>query len=163
MEGVSSGEKLPKPLEHLLMVHPQKTVPNLFCRTFVTLKLTFPCPHLVGKSGLDQFGDTILFTTDDEILEAMSRFDETFLSEAEGPESLVYEEELQRPRTADGEGEERPFTQAGFREEDLTVSKGFSKSTHPDPKLLLVQLNVISTLTHKAYKCRRDNLYFVLS
>lgn len=75
-------------------------------------------------SGLDQFGDTILFTTDDEILEAMSRYDETFLSEGESPESMVYEEELQRPRTADGEGEERPFTQAGFREEDLTVSTG---------------------------------------
>ncbi|XP_059180737.1 katanin-interacting protein [Centropristis striata] len=70
---------------------------------------------------LDQFGDTILFTTDDEILEAMSRYDETFLSEGEGPEGLVAEEELQRPRTADGEGEERPFTQAGFREEDLKL------------------------------------------
>ncbi|XP_029978131.1 protein KIAA0556 isoform X2 [Sphaeramia orbicularis] len=73
------------------------------------------------SGGLDQFGDTILFTTDDEILEAMSRYDETFLSEDEGPENLVHEEELQRPRTADGEGEERPFTQAGFREEDLTL------------------------------------------
>uniref|UniRef100_A0A8C2X6D1 Katanin interacting protein n=1 Tax=Cyclopterus lumpus TaxID=8103 RepID=A0A8C2X6D1_CYCLU len=60
---------------------------------------------------LDQFGDTILFTTDDEILEAMSHYDETFLSEGEGPESLAAEEELQRPCTADGEGEERPFTQ----------------------------------------------------
>ncbi|XP_069373177.1 katanin-interacting protein isoform X2 [Paralichthys olivaceus] len=70
---------------------------------------------------LDQFGDTILFTTDDDILEAMSRFDETFLSEGEDRESLVNEEELQRPRTADGEGEERPFTQAGFREEDLAL------------------------------------------
>ncbi|XP_053197195.1 katanin-interacting protein isoform X1 [Scomber japonicus] len=73
------------------------------------------------SGGLDQFGDTILFTTDDEILEAMSRYDETFLSEGDGPETLVSEEELQRPRTADGEGEERPFTQAGFREEDLTL------------------------------------------
>lgn len=73
---------------------------------------------------MDQFGDTILFTTDDDILEAMSRFDETFLSEGEGPEGLVHEETFQRPRTADGEGEERPFTQAGFREEDLTVSTG---------------------------------------
>ncbi|XP_070708413.1 katanin-interacting protein isoform X2 [Pempheris klunzingeri] len=73
------------------------------------------------SGGLDQFGDTILFTTDDEILEAMSRYDETFLSEGEGPDSLASEEELQRPRTADGEGEERPFTQAGFREEDLKL------------------------------------------
>ncbi|KAM6897868.1 katanin-interacting protein isoform 2-T2 [Xenentodon cancila] len=73
------------------------------------------------SGGLDQFGDTILFTTDDEILEAMSYYDETFFGEGDSPESLVYEEELQRPRTADGEGEERPFTQAGFREEDLAV------------------------------------------
>lgn len=77
---------------------------------------------------MDQFGDTILFTTDDDILEAMSRYDETFLSEGEGPEGLVQEEEFQRPRTADGEGEERPFTQAGFREEDLTVSTGLKCS-----------------------------------
>ena len=54
----------------------------------------------------------------------MSRYDKTFLGEGEDPEGLVYEEELQRPRTADGEGEERPFTQAGFREEDLKVSMG---------------------------------------
>ncbi|XP_035468366.2 katanin-interacting protein isoform X3 [Scophthalmus maximus] len=73
------------------------------------------------SGGLDQFGDTILFTTDDDILEAMSRYDETFLGEGGGRESLVCEDELQRPRTADGEGEERPFTQAGFREEDLTL------------------------------------------
>ncbi|XP_015237903.1 PREDICTED: uncharacterized protein KIAA0556 homolog [Cyprinodon variegatus] len=73
------------------------------------------------SGGLDQFGDTILFTLDDDILEAVSLYDEMFLSEGEGPERLVYEEELQRPRTADGEGEERAFTQAGFREEDLSL------------------------------------------
>lgn len=83
---------------------------------------------------MDQFGDTILFTTDDDILESMSRFDETFLSEGEGPEGRVHEEEFQRPRTADGEGEERPFTQAGFREEDLTVSTGLIGTK--DPKIL---------------------------
>ena len=49
----------------------------------------------------------------------MSRFDETFEGEAESPEMLGSEEELQRPRTADGEGEERPFTQAGFRDHDV--------------------------------------------
>ncbi|KAM6951134.1 katanin-interacting protein [Aplochiton taeniatus] len=73
------------------------------------------------SGGLEQFGDTILFTTDDDILEAMSRYDETFQGEGEGPGSLEFEEELQRPRTADGEGEERPFTQAGFREDDLAL------------------------------------------
>ncbi|XP_016314172.1 uncharacterized protein KIAA0556 [Sinocyclocheilus anshuiensis] len=68
------------------------------------------------SGALDQFGDTILFTTDDDILEAMAQYDDTFGSEMGGPG--VEEEELQRPRTADGEGEERPFTQAGFRKED---------------------------------------------
>ncbi|XP_076827052.1 katanin-interacting protein isoform X2 [Brachyhypopomus gauderio] len=73
------------------------------------------------SGGLDQFGDTILFTMDDDILEAMSRFDDTFGGETEGAGSGMEEEELHRPRTADGEGEERPFTQAGFREEDLQL------------------------------------------
>ncbi|XP_056306739.1 katanin-interacting protein [Danio aesculapii] len=67
------------------------------------------------SGALDQFGDTILFTTDDEILEAMAQFDDTFGSEMETSGPSVEEEELQRPQTADGEGEERPFTQAGFR------------------------------------------------
>ncbi|CAL8264226.1 unnamed protein product, partial [Arctogadus glacialis] len=81
------------------------------------------------SGGLDQFGDTILFTTDDDILEAMSRFDETFPSEGGGPDGLAPEEELQRPRTADGEGEERPFTQAGFREEDLELEPTLGPGT----------------------------------
>lgn len=66
-------------------------------------------------AALDQFGDTILFTTDDDILEAMAQFDDTFGGDVEVGGPGVEEEELQRPRTADGEGEERPFTQAGFR------------------------------------------------
>ncbi|XP_055006031.1 katanin-interacting protein isoform X1 [Boleophthalmus pectinirostris] len=90
-----------------------------------TLSGVFDCSIV----GLDQFGDTILFTTDDDILEAMSRYDETFLTEAECPDNLVYEEELQRPRTADGEGEERPFTQAGFREEDLILKLQLNPSS----------------------------------
>lgn len=73
------------------------------------------------SSALDQFGDTILFTTDDDILEAMAQFDDTFGGEMEMGGPSVEEEELQRPRTADGEGEERPFTQAGFRMEDTPV------------------------------------------
>ncbi|XP_035386634.1 protein KIAA0556 isoform X2 [Electrophorus electricus] len=75
------------------------------------------------SGGLDQFGDTILFTMDDDILEAMSRFDDTFGGESEGSRSGIEEEELHRPRTADGEGEERPFTQAGFRENDIQLKR----------------------------------------
>ncbi|XP_034563365.1 protein KIAA0556 isoform X2 [Notolabrus celidotus] len=104
------------------------------------------------SGGLDQFGDTILFTTDDDILEAMSRYDETFLSEGEGPEGLVHEEELQRPRTADGEGEERPFTQAGFREEDLQLK------LHLNPSLSQSEENMDHTPGMYTGKCLRLEL-----
>uniref|UniRef100_A0A8C4DET0 KATNIP domain-containing protein n=1 Tax=Dicentrarchus labrax TaxID=13489 RepID=A0A8C4DET0_DICLA len=104
------------------------------------------------SGGLDQFGDTILFTTDDEILEAMSRYDETFLGEGEGPEGLVCEEELQRPRTADGEGEERPFTQAGFREEDLKLK------LHLNPSLSQSEENMEHNPGMYTGKCLRLEL-----
>ncbi|XP_030256065.1 protein KIAA0556 isoform X2 [Sparus aurata] len=104
------------------------------------------------SGGLDQFGDTILFTTDDEILEAMSRYDETFLGEGEGPEGMVHEEELQRPRTADGEGEERPFTQAGFREEDLKLK------LHLNPTVSQSEENMELTPGMYTGKCLRLEL-----
>ncbi|KAM4632551.1 katanin-interacting protein [Discoglossus pictus] len=65
----------------------------------------------------EQFGDTILFTTDDDILQAMSFYDETFDEEFDG-EDLRTEEEIDkiRPKTAGSEEEERPFTQAGTGE-----------------------------------------------
>ncbi|XP_075574514.1 katanin-interacting protein isoform X2 [Pelecanus crispus] len=74
----------------------------------------------------EQFGDTILFTTDDDILEAIYCYDKTYDGEMENASSLRYEEELKRPTTADREGDERPFTQAGLRTEDLQVQE-------PDP------------------------------
>ncbi|KAJ7306069.1 hypothetical protein JRQ81_010435 [Phrynocephalus forsythii] len=66
----------------------------------------------------EHFGDTILFTTEEEILEAIFRYDTS--CEGEEAESLggwQPKEELKRPQTADGEGDERPFTQAGSRVE----------------------------------------------
>lgn len=76
---------------------------------------------IVTISAPEQFGDTILFTTDDDILEAIFCYDETYDEEAKSGSSLWHEEELKRPRTADGEGEERPFTQAGSRAEGQQV------------------------------------------
>ncbi|XP_047389594.1 katanin-interacting protein isoform X3 [Sciurus carolinensis] len=61
----------------------------------------------------EHFGDTILFTTDEDILEAIFCADETFDVDAEALGGLQLEEALRRPSTADGEGHERPFTQAG--------------------------------------------------
>lgn len=72
-------------------------------------------------SAPEHFGDTILFTTDDDILEAIYCYDETYDGETENASSLRYEEELKRPTTADREGDERPFTQAGLRTEDQQV------------------------------------------
>ncbi|NXL50108.1 K0556 protein, partial [Podilymbus podiceps] len=71
----------------------------------------------------EHFGDTILFTTDDDILEAIYCYDETYDGEMENAGSLRYEEELKRPTTADREGDERPFTQAGLRTEDQQVQE----------------------------------------
>ncbi|KFP29805.1 Uncharacterized protein KIAA0556, partial [Colius striatus] len=69
----------------------------------------------------EHFGDTILFTTDDDILEAIYCYDEPCDGQMENANSLGYEEELKRPTTADREGNERPFTQAGLRTEDQQV------------------------------------------
>uniref|UniRef100_A0A8C5TXH2 Katanin interacting protein n=1 Tax=Malurus cyaneus samueli TaxID=2593467 RepID=A0A8C5TXH2_9PASS len=69
----------------------------------------------------EHFGDTILFTTDDDILEAIYCYDETYDGEMGDSNCLRYEEELKRPTTADREGDERPFTQAGLRTEGQQV------------------------------------------
>ncbi|XP_035922111.2 katanin-interacting protein isoform X1 [Halichoerus grypus] len=66
----------------------------------------------------EHFGDTILFTTDDDILEAIFCLDETFDVDAESPYSLQSEETPRRPSTAGSEGEDRPYTQAGPWAED---------------------------------------------
>uniref|UniRef100_A0A8C3RRX3 KIAA0556 n=1 Tax=Chelydra serpentina TaxID=8475 RepID=A0A8C3RRX3_CHESE len=81
----------------------------------------------------EHFGDTILFTTDDDILEAIFCYDETYDGEIENVCSLRYEEELKRPRTADGEGDERPFTQAGLRTDDNPLPQ--LTSAPPPPPL----------------------------
>ncbi|NWV60821.1 K0556 protein, partial [Malurus elegans] len=76
----------------------------------------------------EHFGDTILFTTDDDILEAIYCYDETYDGEMGDSSCLRYEEELKRPTTADREGDERPFTQAGLRTEGQQVQEPDSVS-----------------------------------
>ncbi|XP_005054162.1 PREDICTED: uncharacterized protein KIAA0556 homolog isoform X3 [Ficedula albicollis] len=76
----------------------------------------------------EHFGDTILFTTDDDILEAIYCYDETHDGGMGDSSSLRYEEELKRPTTADREGDERPFTQAGLRTENQQVQEPDSVS-----------------------------------
>ncbi|XP_045428482.1 katanin-interacting protein isoform X3 [Pipistrellus kuhlii] len=96
----------------------------------------------------EHFGDTILFTTDDDILEAIFRSDETFDVDTGGPCSLPCEEPLRRPSTADGDSEERPYTQAGLwaqvPEVELPCSAPVSEVTTPEPGVyhgICLQLN----------------------
>lgn len=96
----------------------------------------------------EHFGDTILFTTDDDILEAIFRSDETFDVDTGGPCSLPCEEPLRRPSTADSGSEERPYTQAGLwaqvPEVELPPSAPVSEVTTPEPGVyhgICLQLN----------------------
>ncbi|XP_012587473.1 PREDICTED: uncharacterized protein KIAA0556 homolog isoform X2 [Condylura cristata] len=96
----------------------------------------------------EHFGDTILFTMDDDILEAIFCSDETFDMDLESLCSLQGEEALRRPSTADGEGEERPYTQAGLwaedQEQELPPSCPLPEVTTPEPGVyhgICLQLN----------------------
>nr|XP_007986793.2 katanin-interacting protein isoform X4 [Chlorocebus sabaeus] len=98
----------------------------------------------------EHFGDTILFTTDDDILEAIFYSDEMFDLDVGSLDSLQDEEALRRPSTADGEGDERPFTQAGLGADDrvpeleLPSSPHVTQVTTPEPGIyhgICLQLN----------------------
>uniref|UniRef100_A0A8D1UC72 KATNIP domain-containing protein n=1 Tax=Sus scrofa TaxID=9823 RepID=A0A8D1UC72_PIG len=95
----------------------------------------------------EHFGDTILFTTDDDILEAIFCSDETLDLDVESLCSLQAEEALRRPSTADGQGDERPYTQAGSWAEDqpeMPPSPPVPEVTTPEPGVyhgICLQLN----------------------
>lgn len=99
----------------------------------------------------EHFGDTILFTTDEDILEAIFCLDETFDMDAESLCGFQPEEALKRPSTADSDGQdERPFTQAGLGVQDQVqgleqqTSSPVSEVTTPEPGIffgLCLRLN----------------------
>ncbi|XP_037074470.1 LOW QUALITY PROTEIN: katanin-interacting protein-like [Pollicipes pollicipes] len=62
--------------------------------------------------GTEAFGDTILFTTDDEILDNISQYDESFSGYCADPTATIHAElPVERPQTADvDETGGRPFT-----------------------------------------------------
>ncbi|XP_073489125.1 katanin-interacting protein isoform X5 [Aquarana catesbeiana] len=64
-----------------------------------------------------QFGDTILFTTSDEILQAISVYDHTFDENLENTCVQIDEEKVNiRPKTADSGGDGMPMTEADYSE-----------------------------------------------
>ncbi|XP_066239210.1 katanin-interacting protein isoform X3 [Saccopteryx leptura] len=102
----------------------------------------------------EHFGDTILFTTDDDILEAIYHSDETFDADVESLCGLQCEEAPQRPSTADSGGEERPYTQAGLWAGDpvpgpeLPAGPPVPDVTTPEPGVyygICLQLNFTAT------------------
>ncbi|KAH9498867.1 hypothetical protein Btru_004902, partial [Bulinus truncatus] len=97
------------------------------------------------EGGTEAFGDTILFTTDDDILEAVSKNDDAFEGEifSENDEDIP---EL-RPATADAEDETRPFTRAAGQ-----LHKDTNRSTStPRPASSFVT-NIGDVLVYKTKK-----------
>jgi hypothetical protein len=79
------------------------------------------CGGLLG--GSEAFGDTILFTTDEDILAAVSEFDETFHGEMENFEDYYDDDKFNaRPGTADTEQDEsRPLTRIRMQSEETVL------------------------------------------
>ncbi|XP_069762164.1 katanin-interacting protein isoform X2 [Narcine bancroftii] len=103
------------------------------------------------SGALEQFGDTILFTTDDDILDAMSQYDETFVANTDYTLQLAHEEELNRPGTAN-DGDERPITEAGFaskdkleQEQSFLLSDGLASQVLGEYTGKVLQLNFTAT------------------
>ncbi|XP_073489123.1 katanin-interacting protein isoform X3 [Aquarana catesbeiana] len=70
-----------------------------------------------GNLSGEQFGDTILFTTSDEILQAISVYDHTFDENLENTCVQIDEEKVNiRPKTADSGGDGMPMTEADYSE-----------------------------------------------
>ena len=64
-----------------------------------------------SSGGADAFGDTILFTTDEDILERVAENDETYEGEALSADQDVFDSlPIPRPPTSDTEQPLRPFT-----------------------------------------------------
>ncbi|KAM4829868.1 katanin-interacting protein [Thomomys bottae] len=100
----------------------------------------------------EHFGDTILFTTDEDILEAIFCSDNTFDVDVDTDSlcGLQLGQPPRRPSTADSEGHERPFTQAGSSTDDqilgleLPPSPSSPNVTTPEPGIyhgICLQLN----------------------
>jgi hypothetical protein len=99
------------------------------------------CGGLLG--GSEAFGDTILFTTDEDILAAVSEFDETFHGEMENFEDYYDDDKFNaRPGTADTEQDEsRPLTRIRMQSEETVLPVNVS----PFPCGQYMQLNFKTT------------------
>ncbi|XP_013084186.2 katanin-interacting protein-like isoform X2 [Biomphalaria glabrata] len=96
------------------------------------------------EGGTEAFGDTILFTTDEAILEAVSKHDDAF--EGETFSDADDEMPVQRPSTADADDDSRPFTRAAG-----LLNKETSKGSSPRPANSFV-MNVGDVLVYRAKK-----------
>ncbi|XP_041364093.1 katanin-interacting protein-like [Gigantopelta aegis] len=100
------------------------------------------------EGGTEAFGDTILFTMDENILELVSKNDEAF----EGDLFSSEEEDIERPSTADNDSDDRPFTRAaGVPQKPVPVTPrpGTSITTYAGDVLVYkarsIELNFTAT------------------
>lgn len=105
----------------------------------------------------DPFGDTILFTMDEEILEAMAQYDQTYDGDAEAEDELLRSCYFERPSTADlgedGGSGDRPFTSARQHNKNTKRSQDIIQECEEDgvPSTnnflegRVLQLNFVST------------------
>ncbi|KAM5151842.1 katanin-interacting protein [Mantella aurantiaca] len=86
-----------------------------------------------GTLSGEQFGDTILFTTNDEILQAMSVYDHTFDENNENKDDQIDEEKVKiRPRTADSGTEGMNFTEADSSEDTQSFDMKMKADISPN-------------------------------
>ncbi|XP_038048296.1 katanin-interacting protein-like [Patiria miniata] len=84
----------------------------------------------ITEGETDSFGDTILFTEDEDILELISRHDEAYVADEDWFSSSQDEDATPRPKTAD-QGEERPMTQARMFRDKKTVKEIMADDDEP--------------------------------
>ncbi|XP_072275002.1 katanin-interacting protein [Pyxicephalus adspersus] len=89
-----------------------------------------------GTLSGEEFGDTILFTTSDEILQAISMYDHTFHEDFENTEAQIDEENV-RPKTADSGGERMPYTEPDSIETDQTFASEIKADISLNPASII--------------------------
>ncbi|PNF42382.1 hypothetical protein B7P43_G02545, partial [Cryptotermes secundus] len=102
------------------------------------------CGGILG--GTEAFGDTILFTTDDTILELISQYDESFCSLLSETGQDFGNYHVERPITAHN-GDERPFTCAGSHSDSSSAVDSHSDILLGGQKL---EINLLANWGHPA-------------
>ncbi|XP_064613243.1 katanin-interacting protein-like isoform X2 [Liolophura sinensis] len=92
------------------------------------------------EGGTEAFGDTILFSVDEGILEAVSKHDSAFEGNGFSDDDVEDDVPFERPPTADSGKDERPFTRASGL---LKPTKSEEETTRPQTSMVTMEGNVL--------------------